>query len=362
MAHSFTPTTLLYQGIVDDIRGMIARGELSPGDQLSTLDELCERYEVSRITAQRALAELQREGVVETFRRRGTFVRGLPEFTPEATGASRLTKVITVWGGASRPSAGFPGPICEAILKETQRRGLGFSFEHIPINITSSPSYPFMPRPEHGIVVLGGLTSSFIYALLLSPELRAILIDGAATGVRSVLTDNIAGMSGLVEHLARLGHRRLTLGLGFGGPLNSTNENERRETFVRATRREGMAGDVVRGEDFDLLIERLGTPDPPTAFLFTQDRPALDFLRHARERGFEAPRDFSVTGFDDFPEASEEVGLTTARVDREGLGREAVRSLIEDTTETDPLRHWVRVEPEIVVRRTTGPAPGMGGA
>ena len=361
MPRSFAKPIALYQGIVDDIRAMIVRGELSPGEKLCTLDELCERYEVSRITAQRALTELRREGVVETYPRRGTFIRGLHEFAPETKAAGRVTKIVAVWGGVTPVHGGFPGPICEGILREAQRRGLGFTLEHVPINVTASPSYPFMPEPDHGIIVVGGLTSSFTYALLMAPDLKSLLIDGSASGVRSVLTDNYEGVRALVEHLAGLGHRRLALGVGFGAPLNTTNENERRESFLHVAELEGLASEVIYGEDVGVLVDRCACPDPPTAFVFTQDRPALDFLARAAQRGFRAPRDFSVTGFDDFPETSEEIGLTTARVDREGLGREAVRSLMEDDAETDPLRRWVRVEPTIVVRRTTGPAPALGG-
>ena len=67
----------LYQRIVDDIRKRIDDGEFAPGEQLFTIAQMCKMYDVSRITADRALRELKNLDLVETFRGRGAFVRGV---------------------------------------------------------------------------------------------------------------------------------------------------------------------------------------------------------------------------------------------------------------------------------------------
>ncbi len=65
----------LYRRIQTDLRDRIGSGELAPGSQLETEQELMSRYEVSRATVRQALAGLVAEGLVEIKRGLGTYVR-----------------------------------------------------------------------------------------------------------------------------------------------------------------------------------------------------------------------------------------------------------------------------------------------
>ena len=65
----------LYRRIQSDIADRIARGELPPGAQVETEQELMSRYGVSRATVRQALAGLLASGILEIQRGRGTFVR-----------------------------------------------------------------------------------------------------------------------------------------------------------------------------------------------------------------------------------------------------------------------------------------------
>jgi GntR family transcriptional regulator len=66
--------TPLYHQIFSILRDRIVGGELTHGNQLPTEFELADAFEVSRITAKRALDELAAEGLVERRRGRGTHV------------------------------------------------------------------------------------------------------------------------------------------------------------------------------------------------------------------------------------------------------------------------------------------------
>lgn len=66
-----------YYQLANILRGKIATGELRPGDRVPSEVQLCERYEVSPMTARRALTILLDEGLVTAARGRGTFVKPL---------------------------------------------------------------------------------------------------------------------------------------------------------------------------------------------------------------------------------------------------------------------------------------------
>src|SRR6516164_660564 len=63
-----------YQRIQGTIRERIEKGHLKPGDAVDSERELAKIHRVSLMTARHALAELQREGLVERRRGAGTFV------------------------------------------------------------------------------------------------------------------------------------------------------------------------------------------------------------------------------------------------------------------------------------------------
>jgi GntR family transcriptional regulator len=71
---SFEP---LYHQLASILRRQIATGDLLPGDRVPSETQLCEQYEVSPMTARRALMTLLDDGLVTAARGRGTFVKPL---------------------------------------------------------------------------------------------------------------------------------------------------------------------------------------------------------------------------------------------------------------------------------------------
>jgi GntR family transcriptional regulator len=65
----------VYIQISDAIRAMIHDGELGPDSILPSSKLVCERFGITRMTLRQAYAVLDREGLVDAQRGRGTFVR-----------------------------------------------------------------------------------------------------------------------------------------------------------------------------------------------------------------------------------------------------------------------------------------------
>ncbi|GAA1857146.1 GntR family transcriptional regulator [Asanoa iriomotensis] len=68
----------VYRQIADYLRGEVERGEREPGAQLPSESQLMSAYNVSRVTARRALGVLVTEGLVVAEHGRGWFVRRRP--------------------------------------------------------------------------------------------------------------------------------------------------------------------------------------------------------------------------------------------------------------------------------------------
>ena len=68
------PAVPLYQQVMDDLKGEIARGVYPAGSRIPSEMELAKSYGVGRITVRRAIEELSRAGYLSRQQGRGTFV------------------------------------------------------------------------------------------------------------------------------------------------------------------------------------------------------------------------------------------------------------------------------------------------
>jgi DNA-binding LacI/PurR family transcriptional regulator len=181
------------------------------------------------------------------------------------------------------------------------------------------------------------------------------------------------------EHVARLGHRRLTLVADWAaeaGPTRSIQSDsaDRAPYYVTRERLRGFAdafaavgvpyGDLTvvhaatndRASGAAAAAYALDRQDRSTAILATSDVLALGVLDAVRVRGLRAGRDVSVTGFDDIPPAAG-AGLTTVAqpsAERGRLDGEILLAATDGMADRPAVRY---LPTTLVVRATTGPAP-----
>ena len=176
--------------------------------------------------------------------------------------------------------------------------------------------------------------------------------------VTSIRVDYRRGMDTLASYLYSLGHRRIVC-VGHHASLGPIRE--RLQAVSNAVRRypdlrvETVAdADTLEGgrRAARVALERWPAT---TALVCVNDVMAIGALRELRVRGRRVPEDVSVTGFDNVALSQFAVpALTTMHVPRDEIGRTICECLMSD--DVPPLREFV-IEPELVVRDSTGPAP-----
>lgn len=166
------------------------------------------------------------------------------------------------------------------------------------------------------------------------------------------------GMEKLTDYLYSLGHRRLGF-IGHHAMLGPINE--RVKVVLEAVARYPDV-EVHTAADLDSLeggrraTRTLLSSHPNlTAIVCVNDFMAAGALREIRDRGLRTPQDISVTGFDNiklaqfcFP------ALTSVHIPRDQIGQIICDSLI--STGKARLEEEILIDPELVVRDSTGPA------
>jgi len=211
-------------------------------------------------------------------------------------------------------------------------------------------------------------------------SLPAVVVAGhrELPGVTNVVLDHEVAARLALTHLAELGHRRIAF---FKGHPHSADTESRWQAIVAASAELGLeidprltlqlsggpAGEQFSPEEgyreghvFGQKLLAVGAPF--TALFAFNDVSAIGAMRAIVESGLRIPDDVSVVGFDDILSAAfQNPSLTTVRQPLHEMGRRAAAELLHklgapggDSPAT------VTIEPTLVLRDSTGPAPDRG--
>lgn len=179
-------------------------------------------------------------------------------------------------------------------------------------------------------------------------------------GVAAVSMDDTRGITQAVDHLVRLGHRRIAHVAGDPAMIHGWR---RREAFGSAMASHGLDPALITDTDFSAAAGASATrvllrrSHRPTAIVYASDPLALAGLGVLRSRGLEVPVEMSITGYDGTEMARHAYpALTTVDTDPAAWGEAAARTLL--TVLSDG--HAADVElpaGRLVLRRSTAPPP-----
>jgi len=172
--------------------------------------------------------------------------------------------------------------------------------------------------------------------------------------------DNQKGERDAVEHLLKLGHRRIAF---IGGDANMTTQRERVSGWRDALNGWGLAADEslvfevppTRDGGRAAIERALAGPQPPTAFACYNDIVAMGATRALALRGIVVGRDVAVVGFDDIADAEHNAPpLTTVSADTREMGMRCAEGLLGLIRREDPASLSFAGDARLIVRESCG--------
>jgi LacI family repressor for deo operon, udp, cdd, tsx, nupC, and nupG len=322
---------------------------------------------VSTATVSRVLASPEkvrpktRAAVMEAVRRSG--------YTPNRVARNLRTR-RTMMVLAVVPNLANPvfAQILRGIDDELTRSCYGLVIGNLDNCVEREPRYVdlALSRQVDGVLLLNGRIPRSGKRTLTEAGLPMVAICAAIPGMKipSVVVQDREASRTAVEHLTRLGHRRLGY---ISGPPGNVIEAERFAGFLDGTAEAGLAASaVVRWEGLFVFSAGVSAAesflrmkDRPTGVFASSDESAIGFIKTVRTAGVRVPEDVSVIGFDGIEFADYvEPTLTTFQqplVDLGRVGAGVVLKLIRD--EMKPEDWDVRLPLSLLHRDTTARAP-----
>jgi LacI family transcriptional regulator len=348
----------------------------------ATLTDVARAAGVSRATAARALGGYGSASAEA--RERVEAAAAALRYQPNAVARSMITGTTGTLGAViSDIELGFFAQAVRGITDAANAEG----FEVIVANTDEDPVKEraavrvLVSKRVDGLIVAPAAPADTAHLEdALDRGVPVVLFDRGSASPRfdSVVVDNERAARKAVNLLIRLGHRRIAILIEGATAWSATELLARpmpRGVMTSALREAGWAA-ALRAAHIpvtDALIRRssydrqqasaaaaaaLAEPDPPTAFLATDEIMTLGTMDAVLGAGLRIPEDVSLVGFDDVPWTTlVRPPLTVVAQPVRELGATATQRVLERIAGADGPPEEVVLRTSLINRGSTGPAP-----
>ena len=356
----------LYQSMFEQLSQDVLAGRYKPGQKFPSEAALMKRFGVSRITAGRAVRELQQAGLVERVAGSGTYVRD----------ASRRPRDGLLFG-LLIPNLGDTEifePICQGIAASPEANGHALLWGHADARNLSKGEQAlqlcrqYVARSVSGVFFAplelsaeSAEVNARVMKMLRKAEIPVVLLDRRPEGdLRDGERCDLVGIDNhragrvAAEHLLRLGSRRVGF---FGYEGQASTVRTRIAGYKEALQEAGAdAGRVFLAPPGE-RPEAPPAADDCDAFVCANDRVAGELMHALLARGVRVPQEVRLVGIDDVNYASLlPVPLTTVSQPCRDIGETALRVMLERLDRPKAPARDVLLDCKLVVRKSCGAA------
>lgn len=329
-----------------------------------SIEEVAKRAKVSAATVSRVLNNVD---VVKSSTR-ARVMKAVAELNYHPNLHAR-----TLAGGRSRTLgivvSNMENPFFFDVFKSVENNALTRGYEVVAANTDYQPERLLssirlmIGRRLAGLAVIVSEMDPELQDLLAKQDMPVVFYDVGVPGKRvtNIRVQYRRGIERVVQYLHNLGHTRMAF---IGHHAKLAPLDERRTAFLQTVAKYSPHLEITTEADADgpeggrkATHQLLASGFRPTCIICVNDFTAIGVLREIRESGLRVPEDISVTGFDDI-KLSEFCypALTTVHIPRERIGRTVFEGLLLDE-ETQQRAREIIIDPELVVRDSTGVAP-----
>lgn len=334
-----------YEVIKDDILAQIRNNNFSYDEVLCTEKQLSEQYQVSRITAKRAITDLENLGILIRKRGVGSFVarNAMNNLNRTPSASAKVSKMVSFLLPFDITKGGMFQTV-EVINNALNANGYIMSIyvsggrEKTNLKLLLSQNLSgLVYYPDRDKINLN-LLNEFIFA-----RIPVVVIDKTTDCpyIHNIVSDNFEGGRLLAEYLLSLGHRNIvflatapledtsTVRNRFGGFLHAMQQAgfPPSQSNLVAYGRELTDEDAfTKGSQIQEILQKLYTSGV-TAIIAENDVVAYRLRLACRSLGIRVPEDLSICGFDK-ANVAESQGLTSIQQDFNLMGEEVARILI----------------------------------
>ena len=214
-------------------------------------------------------------------------------------------------------------------------------------------------RVDGVILATCGDENSRSLAYLEQNRVPTVLVDRLVSRrFNQVGVENKQAIKQLVEHLYKLGHRRIAM---IAGRPHVATTFERVNAYKRTLRDHGLPVDETLihdgSEDAESFRRLFGLKRPPTAILAGNNRSMMRLIQYLHTVGLQVPSNIAVVGFDDFEWADYfHPRLTVIAQPIETIAKRAILLLAAAIENPDVKRQTLHIKPKLVIRESCGSA------
>lgn len=255
-------------------------------------------------------------------------------------------------------------PFFPEITAAFQDQALAHSMDALVLNTNYDPQRTLnsvrrlLGLQVPGVAVLTSQIDPAIVDMLRDANVAAVYLDlgHVAANVCNLVVDYQGGIAQVLEHLTRLGHRRIAY---IGGPPHLPSARVRKRAFVETARALRIEPEDLIDSDFTVkggyfAASKLLGARRPTAVVAGNDLTAIGVLHRAYDGRIRVPEDLSVVGFDDITFAEyTQPALSTVTVPRTEIGRTAFQALWSTITDPNHDGQEFKLGTQLTLRQST---------